>query len=379
MDVYPSPPRDALGELIATVTAPDPAPAPLAVTRRAPPPRWPVAPLPDVAAVATLLGWSFDELDWFADLRRQERTVTDEALRHYRYTWLAKPGRAPRLIEAPKPRLRYAQRRILRSVLDPVATSDAAHGFVRRRSVVTAAAPHVGRPVLLHLDLETFFGSIPAARVAGLFRLLGYPEAVARVLAGLTTNTTPAPVRSAMPATGPDLADTRWRLGRRLATAHLPQGAPTSPAVANLLCYRLDRRLTGLARSYGATYTRYADDLIFSGDHGLRADRRLVEVVRDVVATEGFHLAHGKTRRSMASERQLICGVVVNERISVPRDEYDRLKALLHNAARTGLAAQNRDGVPNFREHLAGRIAWVSLRHRGRGARLAVTLAACAD
>jgi hypothetical protein len=120
-----------------------------------------------------------------------------------------------------------------------------------------------------------------------------------------------------------------------------------------------------------ATYSRYADDLTFSGgEHLLRALPALRGAVGHIVRDEGFALNGAKTAVMTAAGRQRVCGVVVNERTNVARSEYDALKAVLHNAAVHGPAAQNRAGVPDFRAHLLGRISWVATLHPQRGARL---------
>lgn len=164
------------------------------------------------------------------------------------------------------------------------------------------------------------------------------------------------------------------RLGRRLATPHLPQGAPTSPALANLAAFGLDRRLAGLAAALGVTYSRYADDLTFSGPRLLAARAAGISAtVATIAREEGFAVNEGKTRLATRAERQLVSGVVVNDWPNVTRAEYDLLKATLHNAARHGPAGQNRAGVPDFRAHLLGRIAWVESLHPARGERLRQT------
>jgi RNA-directed DNA polymerase len=114
---------------------------------------------------------------------------------------------------------------------------------------------------------------------------------------------------------------------------------------------------------------RHGGPLTFSGDAGLPAGT-LARVVTEVARDEGFRVAPGKTRVRRGNERQLVCGVVVNQRLNVPRAEYDRLKAILHDAARHGPAAANRDDVADFRAHLLGRIAWVGQLHPARGERL---------
>jgi RNA-directed DNA polymerase len=314
--------------------------------------------LDDVAALADWLNLSIVDLAWFTDTKAMNRRATDRRLHHYRYLWLN-----GRLVEAPKPRLRAMQRQILAEILGPVPTHPAAHGFVPGRSPHTFAAPHAGQRIVIRLDVLSFFASVTAARVYGLFRTLGYPEPVAYTLTGLCTTWTPAAVRRAAPS----IPDRDYRLAL-LGAPHLPQGAPTSPALANLCGFRLDRRLTGLARSFELRYTRYADDLAFSGT--LRHPSTFVERVAGIAADEGFRLHPTKTRVRTAAERQAVAGLVVNAAPAVPRTEYDELRALLHNAARTGLDEQNRDGHADFRAYLAGRIAWVGHRHPARAAKL---------
>jgi hypothetical protein len=163
-----------------------------------------------------------------------------------------------------------------------------------------------------------------------------------------------------------------------LGAAHLPQGAPTSPALANLCGFRLDRRLAGLAAAIGLRYTRYADDLAFSGDLSLAATRTFVATITDIASDEGFRINARKTRIRGRGDRQSLAGLVVNAAPAVARDEYDALRALLHNASRTGLAEQNHAGHADFHGYLAGRIAWVGHRHPARAAKLAMLFdAAC--
>lgn len=331
--------------------------------------RWPVAPWTGLNELAAGLDLDGGELAWFADAGGWLRKVPDGPLQHYRRRWTASPAGSPRLLESPAPRLAELQRRVARKVLAHVPVHPAAHGFVRGRSPWTLAALHTARPMVLRLDLEGFFAHVTGARVAGLLRSAGYPDAVARALAGLLVTAAPQAVLRAAPGTG----DARRRLLSRLAGPHLPQGAPSSPAVANLLAHRLDRRLAGLAAAVGATYGRYADDLVFSGDlpvAGLTA--RVAEIATD----EGFRLRDEKTRVMPAHRRQRVTGVVVNATPAAARRDYDELRALLHNCARTGPEAQNRAGHPAFREHLHGRIAWVSTGRPARAAKLRELFAA---
>jgi RNA-directed DNA polymerase len=329
-----------------------------------------VADLPHAAALALLLDLDQGELAWFADVRGLERTA-GEALRHYRWHVVQRPH-GVRLLAAPKPRLKEAQRRVLRHVLARVPVHDAAHGCVPGRSVRTAVAPHAGADVVLRMDLEGFFAGFAAGRVHGLLLgPAGLPEPVAHVLTGLVTTVVPAQVWRTLPApAGIEARERHRRLGSRLAVPHLPQGAPTSPALANLLCYRLDRRLTGLAAAFGATYTRYVDDLTFSGDPEI-GRARFAELVAGIVTDEGFRLNPGKSSATSAARRQSVLGAVVNVRPALSRRERDALRALLHNCARHGWATQTRGHDPaTFRDHVLGRVAWATSLDPVFGARL---------
>jgi hypothetical protein len=165
--------------------------------------------------------------------------------------------------------------------------------------------------------------------------------------------------------------ESQFSLARRLATPHLPQGAPTSPALANLAAFRLDRRLRGLAAALELTYTRYADDITFSGpDRLLRIADQLRSTIGHIARAEGFTVNDRKSTLTTRAGRQQVCGVVVNQRPNVPRADYDTLKAILHNAAKKGPGDQNRNGEPDFRAHLLGRIAWVEQLNPQRGAKL---------
>jgi RNA-directed DNA polymerase len=322
--------------------------------------RWPIAPLASTGELAERLELSDGQLAWLADTRGLERTAPHERLRNYRYRWSPRRSGLPRLIESPKARLKEIQRWILREILDAIPPHDAAHGFTRSRSVHTHAALHADAGVVLRLDLRDFFASVTAGRIHGLFATVGYPTPVARALTGLVTNHTPVTVLAAMArAPRPGLVTPRHVLERRLAGPHLPQGAPSSPALANLAAYSLDRRLTGLAARFGLTYSRYADDLTFSGPGlGRRAASALCPPIEQVVRDEGFAVNLEKTMIRTRSQRQLVTGLVVNDGPRTPRDEYDRLRAQLHRLAHAGpVAAVAADGT-RVRERLRGQIAW---------------------
>ncbi len=348
-------------------------PIPLTPSRMGPT-RWNVPLLGTTGDLADWLGLHPAHLDWYADVRSLERSARDEPLRHYTYAWLPKRRGGHRLLEAPKPMLKLFQRRILHEILDEIPSHWGAHGFRRGRSVHTFAAPHVGQRAVVHLDLEGFFPSVRAGRVFGIFGAAGYPDEVAHRLTGLVTNAVPWPVLRRAGPVPASMRDAHRRATLDLSYPHLPQGAPTSPALANLAAYALDRRLWGLASRFDAVYTRYADDLVLSGGPALaRAVPAVVRITSRIAAAEGFRINATKTRVARASERQLIAGLVVNERPNVDRRTYDRLKAVLHDARVNGAAAANREGHPAFRAHLLGRIGWVAASNPERGAKLRAT------
>lgn len=332
--------------------------------------RWDVPVIDTPGDLARWLALEAGELDWFADERGLERLERGEPLRHYRYRWIPKRRGGLRLLESPKPRLKAILRRILHELLDRVPPHEAAHGFRAGRSPRTHAEAHVGKRMVVRFDLEDFFLSVTAPHVAAIFRGLGYPSDVAWSLAALTTNVAAPPPWSFGPFTTHDEIARHRRTEAVVRTRHLPQGAPTSPALANLAAYRLDVRLTALARKMGANYTRYADDLAFSGDRVPNST-----IVAVIASDEGFALNHRKTRTMPRSVQQRVTGVVVNERTGVPRADFDRLKAILHNCVRLGPASQNRDQHADFRAHLAGRIAHVKSLTPSRGAQLEEELA----
>lgn len=334
---------------------------------------WNLPVVETAAALAEWLSLSVAQLQWFADLKGLGYKSKSPKLRHYSYRILAKPGGNIRLIEAPKSRLRELQRQILAHILEKVPAHAAVHGFVKGRSIKTFTAPHVGQRVVLRMDLQDFFPSFAAARIQTFFRTLGYPEDVADLLGGICTTTTP---RDIWPQRMLDVDPNGLWDARQLYTKpHLPQGAPTSPALANLCMYRVDCRLAALARSAGARYTRYADDLAFSGDEEFerRVDRFSTHVAA-LLLEEGFNVNFRKTRVMRQGVRQRLAGIVVNRRMNIMRPDFDRLKATLNNCLRSGPETQNRQNHPAFRSHLEGRVAFVEMVNPAKGKRLRTIL-----
>ena len=311
--------------------------------------------------LAEWLGLPLKKVAWLVHRFTDGRPASlDQA--HYHFSWRKKNAGGWRLIESPKQTLKYAQNKILREILDHVPAHAAAHGFVCGKSILTNARPHVGQATLLKLDLANFYATVGFSRVTALFRSLGYSREAGIWLALLTTSAIPG--NMAFPGQDPYAFDPYLR-------RHLPQGASTSPVLANLSAYRLDIRLAGLSKSFGASYTRYADDLAISGPaefaHGLRL---FIPLVQQIIRQERFRSNHSKRRVLRANQRQSIAGVVVNERINIAREHFDRLKAILTNCVREGPSTQNRENVADLKSHLRGRVAHVQQLNPTRGENL---------
>ena len=217
--------------------------------------------------VARALGISEGELRGFATHRERERVA------HYVVFAIPKRSGGERLIMAPKRRLKAIQRRLSVLLVDKLPVSEDAHGFRKGRSIRTNALPHVGQKLVLKLDLAEFFPSVSFSRVRGLLVALGYGYPVATCLAVLMTEAERQPVEI-------DGQIFHVPVGPRYCV----QGAPTSPGLCNAIVLRLDRRLAGLAKRFGGRYTRYADDLSFSGNLDRSTANRLRVQVQRVIS-----------------------------------------------------------------------------------------------
>jgi hypothetical protein len=212
---------------------------------------------------------------------------------------------------------------VLHRLLNPLPAHPAATGFVRGRSIVHNARPHVGRGVVINLDLADFFPTITAERVAQGFQARGWNAEAATLLSRICTS-----------------------------EGRLPQGAPTSPALSNLVCRKLDARLSALTAAKGGSYTRYADDITlslpaFGRNKRLRprpkarpplarpaeaASRSLLTLARQIIEEEGFRIQmKKKVRVQRPHQRQTATGLVVNQRVNLPRAVRRRIRAMQHH------------------------------------------------
>lgn len=289
--------------------------------------------------VADALGISLSRLRHFSIHRDAEPVC------HYVAFAIPKRNGTPRTILAPKRRMKALQRTLLRELVDRLPVSPHSHGFLRGRSIRSGADCHVGKRVVMTMDLADFFGSVTFRRVRGLLIALGYGFPVATTLAVLMTESERQPVQ----------LDDR-RVFVPVTERYCVQGAPTSPGLCNSLCLRLDRRLAGLAAKYGWNYSRYADDLAFSGDtleHIGDVRRVATQICRD----EGFEVRPEKTRVMRRGSRQSVTGVVVNQTAGLSRKERRRLRAALHR-----LQQENPARPPSLSaQALEGRLAYLNM------------------
>jgi RNA-directed DNA polymerase len=262
--------------------------------------------IPTRAALATSLGVRLAKINYWL------YKVPSDA--RYRSFQLARTGgRPPRTIEAPIKPIKDIQRRLLRLLEGQYRPHYGAHGYIAGRSIATNARIHVGQRWLLRVDLTDFFTSINFGRVRGLFlaRPFSFPPEVATLVAHICCHKN-----------------------------HLPQGAPTSPLVSNLVCRRLDMQLGELAVTERCFYTRYCDDITFSTNRRTfpaslaSSDPQTGGIVagsalNSTVSANGFAINPTKTRLRSYSQRQVVTGLVTNKFVNVPRAEVRSLRTLL--------------------------------------------------
>ncbi|MBN2909557.1 RNA-directed DNA polymerase [Polycladomyces sp. WAk] len=308
--------------------------------------------------LAEAMGITLSRLKWLT-YHRQTATVCH----YYRFTIPKKSG-GRREISSPKKALREAQSWIKEQILDRIPPHPAACGFVPGKSTLDHARQHLRQHVVVKMDLKDFFPSITFYRVKGLFQSFGYSELISTLLALLCTE----PPRKEVTFDGKVY---HVAIGER----QLPQGACTSPAITNLICRSLDRRLEGLAKAKGFRYSRYADDLAFSG--GIDGEQQigsLLNMARRIIRDERFEVQEEKTRVMRSSNRQKITGIVVNEKLNLRRRELRAFRALLHSVEKNGLAQENRHHHPDFWGYIKGMANYIRMVRPDWEARLAKQL-----
>ncbi len=316
--------------------------------------QWNLPLFTDAASLAKAMNIPVNELRFLAFSRKVSRTT------HYKRYYIPKKSGGQRLISAPMSRLKKAQHWILNHLLYPIEIHQAAHGFLPQRSIVTNATPHIGAEIVINIDLKDFFPSVTYRRVKGLFRTLGYSEAAATILSLLCTE--------------PDMDEAEldgqtWFIAN--GERYLPQGSPASPALTNLLCARLDSRLSGLAKKFGFTYTRYADDMTFSASGtGTKKVNIVKRNIGLIIEEEGFTLHPDKTRIMRKGSRKEVTGLVVNDKPSVERKTLRKFRALLFQLQTEGLAGKKWGSSSDVLSAIEGYANFVYMVDHAKGAKL---------
>lgn len=245
---------------------------------------------------------------------------------YYRYTVPKKRG-GVRKIAAPKSVLKFAQRRILEEILEKINISESAFGFVKGRSIVTSAEKHLyNTELLINMDLEDFFPSITFKRVKGMFKSLGYSGYISSILAMITTDCH----RVEVEVNG---EIKHVKSGERV----LPQGAPSSPMITNIICNHLDKRLECLCNKSGFVYSRYADDMSFSLDSNKIIEdiniSKFLGLVNKIVKDEGFTIKREKTKFLKKNNSQGITGITINNgQLGISKKWIKNLRAAIYNS-----------------------------------------------
>jgi RNA-directed DNA polymerase len=278
--------------------------------------------------------------------------LATDTKRHYVRFHIPKHNGEMRKIDSPKPELKRIQRKILDTILHKVPLNSHAEGYVKNKSILSNAYRHVGKDILIRMDISDFFPSITFSRVVGTFETLGYPHNVAELLGKLTSH-----------------------------EGRLPIGAPTSPAISNIVCRRMDKRFVRLGQACAFSYSRYADDIAISSNN-LHLNQ-MIPFFTQIIDEEGFAVNHTKTIVMRNAKRQKITGVVVNEKTNAPREEIRKLRAVIYNCFQNGTHSEMRKWADQekhcpdnlysqskFRASLLGRINYVRLLNPQKGEQL---------
>lgn len=288
--------------------------------------------------VATAMHISLGELRFLTFSRKNSK------ISHYKRFKIAKKSGGFRLISAPMPRLKKAQHYILENILNKVETHSKAHGCVIGKSILSNAEPHVNKAVVINQDLKNFFPSITYNRIKGVFKSFGYSEQIAVIFALLCSE--------------PKILDISL-LGENYfaqrGNRFLPQGSPCSPAITNVLCRNMDYRLEGLAKKYGFNYSRYVDDITFSGGYEQFSNiTAVLKYSKKIVESENFVLHAGKLRIMKRHQKQEVTGVIVNEKPNVNKKSLKRFRALLYQIEKDGIQGKTWNGGNNVLAEIDG-------------------------
>ncbi len=306
--------------------------------------------------MATAMELEVGQISWLSYHRVTAKTD------HYHRFQIPKRKGGFRTIASPKPTLRKAQSWILREILSKIPLHEAAMAFRPNRSIVDNAHLHKQKGVIIKMDLKDFFPSIQFRRVKGLFKSFGYNEGVATIFALICTDAARINAK---------LDDKNFYVA--LSERYLPQGACTSPAITNIICRKMDKRMTGLAKTYGWTYSRYADDMVFSHpDKGTTTVKTMLNCTKSIVKDENFELHPDKLAVLRPHQRQAVTGIVVNETPTVSRRDMRKFRSFLHHYEQVGNAVTSMRIGKDAKQYAQGYWAFINMVNSEKAAKLLV-------
>lgn len=269
------------------------------------------------------------------------RNILNKNFEIYREIQIDKKLGGKRDIVVPIDGLKFIQRWILEHVLENIPVSNNCMGFMKGLSIVDNAKIHVNNNLLINLDIKDFFPSIKFIQVYRIFRYYGYTKEVSKIFAKLCT----------------------YR-------GVLPQGAPTSPYLSNIVCKKLDKRLSLLANKIGANYSRYADDITFSGDNQIKI---YLNLIIKIVEEEGFIINKSKTRIHNNNQRQMVTGLIVNKKLAVPKEFENKFKLQIYFCSKFGVYGHLKhiglDGISSFKEYMYGTAYFIRMVDYNKGSK----------
>lgn len=276
----------------------------------------------------------FDDeaITWCANFLVVDKKTLIDILRntsiYYSNFELRKRSGGYRTISAPNKILLDLQKTIYKRILLPVKTHPSATGFRIKTSVIQNAIPHLKNKEILKIDIRNFFGSIKKEVVKDTFCKIGYPTNIAEVFAELCT-----------------------------LKGSLPQGAATSPTLSNIIVYEMDTELTALSNSYKLCYTRYADDMTFSGD-SIAFDSFLAEVNGSMQKYK-FVIQHKKTRYIRSNKRKIITGISISSgyKLTIPKSKKREVRKNVHFILSKGIVEHQKyiqSDDPSYLKRLIG-------------------------
>ena len=263
-------------------------------------------------------------------------------INYYSTLQIPKKKGGNRKLLIPAMSLRLIQKWILKNILNNIPISDYANGFYKKRSIVTNAEKHIGKNCIINLDLKDFFPSITLEQVFRIFYYYGYTKEISYLLARLCTY-----------------------------NKALPQGSPASPYISNIVCLKLDKRLSKLAITYKANYTRYADDITFSGDYGIE---KIINIAKDIIKEEGFKINNNKTRIAYKHERQEVTGLIISKnKISVKKKYKKKLLQEIYYCKKYGVHSHLKHIKSQkafYKDHMYGKAYFINMVDKDLGKRI---------